>query len=441
MLEGMTKRFPLIVVKLSDVLARDYGERVEEGTAYAVPIQEGGTMNKAQVLEFIKNAPGMIVGQHAGAGSFYPTGWNTYIAGLQAATGKWPALVGADFGWGDWSSSWLQCLIDHWRQGGLVEISCHFGNPFTGGQDTDMSIGNMADLWSAGNANYNRWHTTLDTMAARLSVLRDAGVIVIWRPLHEANGAWAWWENRAPGDYIALWSDMHRYFDGKGLSNLVWMFSPNRWYSGIKRPELYYPGGALVDLIGLDHYGSNLDEVPAGGYTALVALGPSFLLGEFGPGSGGSAPAAKTFDYGKLLDMMAAKCPLAKGFMAWNEGYSIIKQNGSIALMTDARAITRDKVGTPGTPPTPPPPPPSTPAPIATIAASPTTVRWYQSFKLTWECKNAASAEIDRGIGAVALSGRRTISARWRRGTYKYTITAKAADGRTGTGTASVVVY
>lgn len=389
---------------------------------------------KAELLDLIKNAPGIIVGQHIGA-TDYPTRWNTYITALHTLTGKWPGLVGADFAYVDWPLSWQQLLIDHWNNGGLVTVCAHFYNPWTGNTSSDLTVGNIADLWTPGNVNYTAWHKTLDTIAARLMVLRNAGVVVLWRPLYECNGNWSWWDNLAPGDYISLWHDLRVYYDSKGLDNLLWVFSPNRWFSGIKRPEIYYPGDDC-DIVGLDHYGSNFDDVPAGGYTALAALGKPFVLGEFGPHDGNSATPF-TFDYSKLLGMMAEKCPQAKAFMAWDQGWSIVNQNGAIALMTDSRAITRDKVGIT---PTPPPPPPTTPVPTASIITSNATPRRSQSFTLTWKCTNAVRAIIDQGVGAVMPTGGSKTFSKSRRGAYKFTITATARDGRTAQASVTVMV-
>lgn len=104
-------------------------------------------MNAA--LERIQNTTGIIVGQHVGAGSF-PTGWETYITALKTATGRTPLWVGADFGWGEWATSWLQKLSAHYQAGGLVAISWHAPNPFTGGPDTDLAHGSVDELLTDG---------------------------------------------------------------------------------------------------------------------------------------------------------------------------------------------------------------------------------------------------------------------------------------------------
>src|SRR6185295_2594358 len=57
-----------------------------------------------------------------------------------------------------------------------------------------------------------------------------------------------------------------------------------------------------------------------------------------------------------------------------------------------------------------PPPPPPTPAPTATFSAAPASVTAGQASVLSWNTTNAASVSIDQGIGAVAVSGTRSVS-------------------------------
>ena len=154
--------------------------------------------------------------------------------------------------------------------------------------------------------------------------------------------------------FIQLWQTTHEYFDSEGITNLLWVFSPQRKTS--PAPQTYYPGDAWCDIVGLDIYGNTLDAIPPN-YAEMIKFGKPFVLGEFGPGSGTSQPNPGAFDYGKLLDMIAAKCPKAKYFMSWTDNYAIVKQSGAVALMNDARAIMRDEIGV-VTPPPPPPPPP-----------------------------------------------------------------------------------
>jgi hypothetical protein len=53
-------------------------------------------------------------------------------------------------------------------------------------------------LRDTGNANYTLLIKDIDDIAVQLGLLRDAGVPVIWRPLHEAEGGWFWWGAKGP---------------------------------------------------------------------------------------------------------------------------------------------------------------------------------------------------------------------------------------------------
>ncbi len=330
--------------------------------------------------------------------------------------------MGVDFAWGDWeNATWRQALVDYWNAGGLIEVSWHAQNPWTQEEgDTGFSSVNLPDLWTPGNSAYARWHSMLDTIATRLLWLKARGVIVLWRPFHEMNGQWMWWEDRGQSDFVRLWREEHDYFAAKGLDNLLWVYSPNRQFSPLRSVDYYYPGAAYVDICGVDHYGDEWSSVQRD-VTTLASFGkPVVLGGEFGPGSGGSEPVVGTFNYANLPALILANAPQVKMFMAWNGNYAIVKQRGAIALMTDARAITRDKITAPVEPP------PVTPALTATITAKVSHYWWWWKVTLTWKTTGAASARIS-GLGSVALSGSKSIIVRG--GMYTYTLSATAADG------------
>ena len=84
-----------------------------------------------------------------------------------------------------------------------------------------------------------------------------------------------------------------------------------------------------------------------------------------------------------------------------------------------------------------PPPPPPPMAPAASILANPKYVYEGKCTTLTWSTQNAASAEIDQGIGKVGMSGTKEVCPKE---TMKYTITVTNAGG-TAKAVAEVPVY
>jgi peptidoglycan-associated lipoprotein len=87
-------------------------------------------------------------------------------------------------------------------------------------------------------------------------------------------------------------------------------------------------------------------------------------------------------------------------------------------------------------PPPPPPPPVAPPAPSITLRAEPATVNRGQMVTLMWEARNAATVQIDPGVGAVMATGNRMVNP-----TSSVTYTAKATGpGGEATDTARITV-
>jgi hypothetical protein len=82
-------------------------------------------------------------------------------------------------------------------------------------------------------------------------------VPVLWRPPHEAEGAWFWWGAKGPEACKWLWKLVFdRLVTYHQLDNLIWV-----WTSTASSGALdWYPGDDYVDIIGADIY------LPAGNY-------------------------------------------------------------------------------------------------------------------------------------------------------------------------------
>ena len=205
-----------------------------------------------------------------------------------ADTGKYPALMGYDFmntGQTGVSGKPAQGLhqvdeaIAFARRGGLVTFCWHWRDPALLGtpdfrraafyvHDPDPARNTGFTIPVAGNpvadgqldmnsTAYRQLDAGIDLIAAELKRLQDAGVSVLWRPLHEAagnqQGGWFWWgRKRADGvapaqAYILLWRHMHeRLVKVHGLHNLVWVWNG--------QDPAWYPGDDVVDIVGWDIY-------------------------------------------------------------------------------------------------------------------------------------------------------------------------------------------
>ena len=110
----------------------------------------------------------------------------------------------------------------------------------------------------------------IDTVSEKLSTLRDEGIAVLWRPLHEAAGdpkypgnAWFWWGSAGKDAYIQLWKLMYDKFTNEyGLNNLIWVWNA-------QNPD-WYPGDEYVDIMGYDCYPAEQDSSSQKWYYDLV---------------------------------------------------------------------------------------------------------------------------------------------------------------------------
>lgn len=202
-------------------------------------------------------------------------------------TGQWVGLIGQEYTRGDGTINYAganSVLTNYWNQGGLVSVHAHFKNPTTGGGAFDPNV-NFTDLLTPGTPTYNTWISTLDEVAAGFKQLQDSGVVVLWRPLHEMNGCWFWWNCHDAGSFKQLWIQMFNYFTyTKGLNNLIWVYAPNSSQNGTGSDVIvYYPGDQYVDIVGLDAYTDDVSPNKIIGYDQLVQTGKPFAFTEYGP--------------------------------------------------------------------------------------------------------------------------------------------------------------
>jgi mannan endo-1,4-beta-mannosidase len=258
-------------------------------------------------------------------------------------TGHWPAIFGVDYA--DFSTDGLthdtpnQAVIGYWKQGGLVTISAHLYNPArtnaSGGlRDKDVDFNTLLD---PSSETHVRWLHELDQMADGLQQLKDAGVVVLWRPFHEMNGNWFWWGGKDPAMFIKLWRQMFDYFTKtKGLDNLLWVYSPG---SGGKTAA-YYPGDRHVDLIGLDTYTDFVDTKHIKGYAEMAQIKKPFGFTEFGPHGASDPPG--NYDYLRFIQGVQKDFPRTVFFMSWNKNWSLARNTNTTELLNHPWIVNRE---------------------------------------------------------------------------------------------------
>jgi mannan endo-1,4-beta-mannosidase len=124
-----------------------------------------------------------------------------------------------------------------------------------------------AALANPNGSDYQLILRDIDAIADQLQKFEDAGVPVVWRPLHEAQGGWFWWGAHGPETFKELWHVMYdRLTNYHGLHNLVWEFTS----SAAEGNHLdWYPGDDEVDVVSLDVYTNASDPMSGQWYDIL----------------------------------------------------------------------------------------------------------------------------------------------------------------------------
>ena len=182
----------------------------------------------------------------------------------------------------------VDAAIDYVAEnGGLVTASWHWFSPIGGENksfwasadnrgNTSFDIGKafVDGVAQTETDEYKAIIEDLDLAATELQKLEDAGIVVLWRPLHEAQGTFWWYGNGNYTAYKALWNTMYEYFtETKGLDNLIWVWSST---DGLDNISNWCP--ANVDIVGADIYNSNIDEMNS----AFAGINKPVALTEFG---------------------------------------------------------------------------------------------------------------------------------------------------------------
>ena len=179
---------------------------------------------------------------------------------VHTQTGKWPALTGFDFidhtnpnqNWVNYSAPFTLGQ-DWWNNNGIVALMWHWRDPLTKSgafytTDTNFDVSKISDT---NSAEYKAMIADIDVIAGYLQQFKDAGIPVIWRPLHEAAGGWFWWGAKGAEPCKALWKLMFdRLVNYHGLNNLIWVWTTDASADAVN----WYPGDAYVDVLGMGIY-------------------------------------------------------------------------------------------------------------------------------------------------------------------------------------------
>lgn len=250
----------------------------------------------------------------------------------------------------------LNELIRHGRAGHIVTLVWHPGNPTPGAYNKPISTASLHNMIRDSTAAGQRWQTQLNRAAAVLQKFKNAGVPVLFRPLHEQNGNFFWWgDNGTSGAalrnrqaaWVAMWRDMVTELTvRRGLDNVLFVFGTNQVnYDGVVPPLTYYPGGRWADVVSIDVYDEALDL--AGNrrgvqhYVALVGTGKPFGLAEFGQSfvGRGTGPNSANWDARTLVRRIRDTYPRTAFAVAW---YSSMEGGNAYVFALPDVAFTRE---------------------------------------------------------------------------------------------------
>jgi mannan endo-1,4-beta-mannosidase len=222
---------------------------------------------KQTVLNYLRGITGnsIVSGQHNKEPASAP---GQYTQQVKDVTGQYPGLWGGDLMFNATDVANRQRVIDQakteWANGSLVTLTWHVCPPtggsscaFEGGVKSNISNAQFSQIITSGSALNNAWKRRLDEVVPYLQQLKNAGVPVLFRPLHEMNESWNWWGNRPGANGSArLYQITRDYLAGtKGLDNLIWVWNVQDNPAG--GWSTYYPGSQYVDVVSLDVWYKN----------------------------------------------------------------------------------------------------------------------------------------------------------------------------------------
>jgi len=181
---------------------------------------------------------------------------------IKKVTGKMPAILGIDLmeynpvnvEHGS-NPTMVKSVINHWNNGGIAEVHWHwnvaekyvtgdwYGSFYT--KNTNINLKKIME--GKDVVAYNSLMADIDAIAKPLLELQEAGIPVLFRPLHEASGGWFWWGASGPEAYKKLYTLLYDKLTNEyGLNNLIWVWNGQN--------ADWYPGDEYVDIVGEDIY-------------------------------------------------------------------------------------------------------------------------------------------------------------------------------------------
>jgi mannan endo-1,4-beta-mannosidase len=299
--------------------------------------------SKFQVLNYLNSISGKetISGTHNKEPSATPARWSNKVDSL---TGHYPALWSGDFLFQQENIDNRQLMVNEalqqWKKGAVVNIMWHACNPagqepcdWKGGVLSKLTDEQWKELTTPGTPLNSTWKQRVDEVCVYLQFLKEHGVEVLWRPMHEMNQAAFWWGGRpGPDGTVKLYRMLHDYMTNvKHLDNLIWVWDVQDFSTLAEDVKVYNPGDQYWNVAALDIY-DNKTGYATDKYNIMlsVAHGKPIGIGE----------CAKMPTADDLL-----KQPKWTFFMVWSELEFSTNSSDDIMAVYDApNVLTLDKM-------------------------------------------------------------------------------------------------
>lgn len=176
---------------------------------------------------------------------------------IYEVTGKYPAVRGHDLIHEASNEREIELLIDWYRKGGIPTLMWHWGAPTLGeGYEESKGTIDMSKCFIEGTPEHKAMWNDLKRVADWLTVLKEANVPVLWRPMHEFDGKWFWYGKGGGAHFVKLWETMYNYFaNDRELNNLIWVLCHSD-----KLDDTYIPDKKYFDFAGPDTYTQDSQE-------------------------------------------------------------------------------------------------------------------------------------------------------------------------------------
>ncbi|MCD8385663.1 MAG: glycoside hydrolase family 26 protein [Bacteroidales bacterium] len=211
-------------------------------------------------------------------GTMGAVAWATdYYDFITVQAGAAPKVIGFDYihlasspaNWIDYGD--ITPVKNATDAGAIATMSWHWNVPTEQGgsnlvYSTDCGDFSPSNVLVSGTWENEVAEADIAKLASYLQLLQDAGIAILWRPMHEAAGdytwgPWFWWGKDGVDVTKQLWIYLHdKLVNDYGLNNLIWVWTMQTTDAGnlatVAQLQSAYPGDDYVDIVGIDLYPS-----------------------------------------------------------------------------------------------------------------------------------------------------------------------------------------